>query len=36
MTTAPTKLPLRRPPPDIPAAIASVEAALAQIRAGRM
>jgi 3,4-dihydroxy 2-butanone 4-phosphate synthase/GTP cyclohydrolase II len=36
MTTAPTKLPLRRPPPDIPAAIASVEAALAQIRAGGM
>jgi 3,4-dihydroxy 2-butanone 4-phosphate synthase/GTP cyclohydrolase II len=36
MSTAPTKLPLRRPPPDIPAAIASVEAALAQIRAGRM
>jgi 3,4-dihydroxy 2-butanone 4-phosphate synthase/GTP cyclohydrolase II len=36
MTTAPTKLPVRRNPPDIPAAIASVEAALAQIRAGKM
>jgi len=36
MTTAPSKLPSRRPPPDIPAAIASVEAALAQIRAGKM
>ncbi len=31
-----TKLPSRRPPPDIHAAIASVEAALAQIRAGKM
>jgi 3,4-dihydroxy 2-butanone 4-phosphate synthase/GTP cyclohydrolase II len=36
MTTAPTKLPARRSPPDIPAAIASVEAALERIRAGRM
>ena len=36
MTTAPTKLPVRRSPPDIHAAIASVEAALEQIRAGRM
>jgi 3,4-dihydroxy 2-butanone 4-phosphate synthase/GTP cyclohydrolase II len=36
MTTAPSKLPSRRPPPDIHAAIASVEAALAQIRAGKM
>jgi 3,4-dihydroxy 2-butanone 4-phosphate synthase/GTP cyclohydrolase II len=36
MTTAPSKLSARRPPPDIPAVIASVEAALAQIRAGKM
>ncbi len=36
MTTAPTKLPTRRSPPDIHAAIASVEAALDQIRAGKM
>jgi len=36
MTSAPTKLPVRRAPPDIHAAVASVEAALADIRAGRM
>ena len=36
MTTAPTKLPVRRRPPDIHAAIASVEAALEHIRAGKM
>jgi 3,4-dihydroxy 2-butanone 4-phosphate synthase/GTP cyclohydrolase II len=36
MTTAPTKLSARRTPPDIHAAIASVEAAIADIRAGKM
>ena len=36
MTSAPTKLPVRRAPPDIHAAVASVEAALAEIRAGKM
>jgi 3,4-dihydroxy 2-butanone 4-phosphate synthase / GTP cyclohydrolase II len=36
MTTAPTKLPVHRIPPDIHAAIASVEAALDQIRAGKL
>ena len=36
MTTAPTKLPVHRSPPDIHAAIASVEAALDQIRAGKL
>jgi len=36
MTTAPTKLAARRSPPDIRAAIASVEAALEKIRAGGM
>jgi 3,4-dihydroxy 2-butanone 4-phosphate synthase/GTP cyclohydrolase II len=36
MTTAPTKLPVRRSPPDIHAAVASVEAALADVRAGKM
>jgi 3,4-dihydroxy 2-butanone 4-phosphate synthase/GTP cyclohydrolase II len=36
MSSAPTKLPTRRSPPDIHAAVASVEAALADIRAGKM
>src|SRR5262245_20915330 len=36
MSSAPTKLPVRRSPPDIHAAVASVEAALADVRAGKM
>ncbi len=36
MNSAPTRLPVRRSPPDIHAAVASVEAALADIRAGKM
>jgi 3,4-dihydroxy 2-butanone 4-phosphate synthase/GTP cyclohydrolase II len=36
MSTAPTKLPHRRAAPDVHAAIASAEAAIEQIRAGRM
>jgi 3,4-dihydroxy 2-butanone 4-phosphate synthase/GTP cyclohydrolase II len=36
MSTAPTKLPHRRAAPDVRAAIASAEAAIEQIRAGRM
>ena len=36
MSTAPTKLPHRRATPDVHAAIASAEAAIEQIRAGRM